>query len=89
MAKCRFCGEEAGFWCDEHEACRKAKVCSISPEELKAREEAERAAAGPYQLTALKIFVAVFLALCAYGIVSGIVGAMIAESNHTEEHRTY
>jgi hypothetical protein len=74
MAKCKFCGKDAGLFQDAHEACRRSQKGYRSLDQ--ARAESRLIASPPRPLTIFGVFWAVFLALCAYGLVSAIVLAI-------------
>jgi hypothetical protein len=61
---------------DYHEACYEAQAAGLPVEDVRPR--AGQAAAS-LPLTAKGVFWAVFGALCLYGLVSGIVAAIIKD----------
>jgi len=76
MPNCRICGRHAGLFWDVHDECQKAVDLGKTAEEVQ-RTGALPAVSRP--LTAFGVFWAVFLALCLYGIVAGIVGEFLHE----------
>jgi hypothetical protein len=79
MADCRFCGKPAGWRVDYHKACYEAQAAGRSVEDVRARQAQDVQTATSFPLTAKGVFWAVFGALCLYGLLSGIVAAIIKE----------
>jgi hypothetical protein len=96
MANCKYCGQPAGWLVYEHGACEKAhkaaglKEYEMLPERAPAGSPAEmlQGPVGPARpVTAGGVFWAVFFALCLYGLLSGVIGAIISDLDRP--HPTY
>jgi len=78
MANCKYCGKPAGFMCDTHEACIKAKTGGLSLDDIRAQaSDPNSAEQKSGQLTAKSIFWAVFGALWAFSLTAGLVYAIL------------
>ncbi|MGP8174944.1 MAG: hypothetical protein ACLP7O_10400 [Terracidiphilus sp.] len=70
---CKYCGKWSGLFSDTHVDCSAAIEAGKTPEQI--RQSVKTLTPDSLRpLTAVGVFWAVFLALCAFGLLSALVG---------------
>ena len=76
MPNCKYCGTWSGLFDREHLACAELASAGKTPGEIR-RAVAAQSSTPPRQVTPTSIFWSVFLALLAFAILAGILGAIL------------